>query len=145
MHFPAKVEESQMLKTGENQGRSSWEGDLGAPALLCQCKDCGGNTCPVNDGWSRFPLLSVPLLLPVGFVCSLPSIPVSLSRASIGTHTHTRVPWLSPLPGVCPCVQTLRREGGDTGLIPSCHMQGIGLQPRAPITLILACTVLATS
>lgn len=111
MHFSAKVEESQVLKTGENQGRSSWEGDLEAPALLCQCKDCGGNTCPVNDGWSRFPLLSVPLLLPVGFVCSLPSIPVSLSRASIGTHTHVSR-------GSAPCqvcAHVCKRSGGRAG------------------------------
>lgn len=91
MHFPANVEESPLqteAETGGEAGQDLLGRRPGGSQHCCASVRRWGNTWPVNDAWSRFPLLSMHLLLPMGL---LHWILVALSLASIGTHVS---PWL---------------------------------------------------
>lgn len=141
MHFPANVEESPLqtdAETGGEPGQDLLGRRPGGSQHCCASARRWGNTCPCEQ-WLEQIFSAVHALSSALGTSALPArILVPLSLASIGTHVSL---WLGPRQV---CAHVYKLPGGETGLIPSCHMQGIGLWPGAPITLILACMMLAS-
>lgn len=146
MYFSAKVEESLLQTDAENRGEAGQELLGGRP---------GGSSTAVPAQGVVGARAALWMMVGAGFLCSLcpffcpwelcAACPASLSPCPRPASGHTCPVAQPPARCVPMCANTAQREGGDPALIPSCHMQGIGLQPRAPIILILACRVLATS
>lgn len=108
MHFSANVEESPLqtdAETGGEPGQDLLGRKPGGSQHCCaSARRWRGNTCPVNDGWSRFPLLSV------GLVQCLRRILVALSLARMGTHVS---PGSAPARCVPMCTNAAGRLGPE--------------------------------